>query len=209
MIYYPIQSLVNSGIKDILLVCGGNAAGEFLRIIGNGEEFGLKHIHYTYQKDPAGVAHALGLAEEWSCHEPVCVILADNILEKPFEKAVQEFEADPSGARIFTTTVDHPEWYGVVTLDSNGNVLEIVEKPAQPKSNTVAIGLYIYDSTVWDYIGDLKPSKRNELEITDLNNSYLAMGKLKAHELDGWWADAGKSIDAYMNSCVKASQLNK
>jgi glucose-1-phosphate thymidylyltransferase len=207
MIYYPIQSLVQSGIKDILLVCGGNAAGEFLRIIGNGEEFGLKHIAYTYQKEAAGIAHALGLAEEWASGEPICVILADNIIEKPFTEAVTEFRANPDGARIFLTEVEHPEWYGVVQTDDEGKVLEITEKPKEPKSNLIAIGLYMYDSSVWEYIRSLKPSKRNELEITDLNNRYLGIGKLKAHLLQGWWADAGESIDTYLASCIKASQF--
>src|SRR5581483_6875435 len=135
MIYYPIQNLVDSGINDILLVCGGNAAGEFLRILGNGEEFGLKHLHYTYQKEPRGIADALGLAEEWAAGQPVTVILADNVLEKPFPKIVKEFEAHPEGARIFLTEVAHPECYGVVELNDKGKVLSIEEKPKQPKSN--------------------------------------------------------------------------
>lgn len=207
MIHYPIHSLVNSGIQDILLVCGGNCAGEFLRILGNGEEFGLRHLNYTYQKDPKGIADALSLAEDWSKGEPICVILADNILEKPFHDLVNDFEKNPDGARIFLTEVAHPEWYGVVTLDNEGNVKEIVEKPKEPKSNLVAIGLYMYDSTVWDYIRTLRPSKRNELEVTDLNNRYLTLGKLKAHILEGWWADAGESIDTYLASCIKVAQL--
>lgn len=208
MIYYPIQTMVDSGINDILLVCGGNAAGEFLRILGNGEEFGLKHLHYTYQSEPRGIADALSLAEEWADGEPVTVILADNILEKPFPEKVKEFEAHPEGARIFLTEVEHPEWYGVVELNDKGKVLSIVEKPKEPKSNLVAIGVYMYDGGVWKYIRTLTPSARNELEITDLNNRYLARGKLKAFKTEGWWADCGESIDAYLNSCVKASQFN-
>lgn len=207
MVHWPIQSLVSSGITDILLVCGGNAAGEFLRILGNGEEFGLKHLHYTYQKEASGIAHALALAEEWANNEPVAVILADNILEKPFSDAVQEFEANPDGARIFLTEVEHPEWYGVASLDETGKVTEIIEKPKEPKSNLIAIGLYLYDGGVWDYIRTLKPSKRNELEITDLNNRYLSIGKLKAHKIDGFWADAGESIPMYNQSCQRVAQM--
>jgi len=209
MIYYPIQSLVDSGIRDILLVCGGNAVGEFLRIVGNGEEFGLKHVAYTYQKEAAGIAHALGLAEEWACGEPICVLLADNILEEPFSDAVQDFAANPEGARIFLTEVAHPEWYGVVAVDDQDRVLEIVEKPKEPKSNLIAIGLYMYDSGVWDFIRSLKPSRRNELEITDLNNRYLAQGRLRAHRINGYWADCGESIDCYLQSCIQASKFRK
>jgi len=209
MIYYPIQSLVASGIKDILLVCGGNAVGEFLRIIGNGEEFGLKHVAYTYQKEASGIAHALGLAEEWACGDDICVLLADNILEEPFPEAVQDFEANPFGARIFLTEVAHPEWYGVVSVDEQGRVLDIVEKPKEPKSNLIAIGLYMYDSSVWNFIRSLKPSKRNELEITDLNNRYLSQGRLKATKIKGYWADAGESIDCYLQSCIQASKFQK
>ncbi len=209
MIYYPIQTLVESGIKDIMLVCGGNAAGEFLRVIENGEEFGLRDIAYTYQKEANGIAHALALAETWANDEPICVILADNILEKPFPQHVKSFEADPTGARIFLTQVERPEWYGVVSLDANDNVTKIVEKPKNPESNWVAIGVYMYDSKVWEFIRSLKPSARNELEITDLNMNYHNAGRLKANKVDGWWADAGESIDTYLASCIKAKELRK
>lgn len=209
MIYWPIQTLVGSGIKDILLVCGGNAAGEFLRILGNGEEFGLKHLHYTYQKEAKGIADALSLAEEWADDEPVTVILADNIFENPIPDVVKEFEANPDGARIFLTPVDHPECYGVVQMDDSGRVIGIEEKPKQPKSNLIATGLYMYDGGVWSYIRTLKPSKRNELEITDLNNRYLNIGKLKAHKVNGWWADGGESLEGYTQTCWAASQLGK
>lgn len=202
MIYWAIQSMVSSSIKDILLVCGGNAAGEFLRLVGNGAQFGLKHVAYTYQHEPKGIADALGLCEEWACGEPICVLLGDNVIEKPFTQYVRQFEEDPQGARIFLTTVLHPERYGVVQTDLRGNVLEIVEKPKQPKTNLIAIGLYMYDSTVWEYIRSLVPSARNELEITDLNNRYLKMGQLKAHQLEGYWADCGESIQGYMESCI-------
>lgn len=209
MIYWPIQSLVESGIKDILLVCGGNAAGEFLRILGNGEEFGLKHIAYTYQDKPLGIAHALGLAEEWANNEPICVVLADNILENSFKDAADEFRANPDGARIFVTENEHPEWYGVAELDENGNILSLVEKSKEPKTNLVVIGVYMYDATVWDYIRSLKPSKRNELEITDLNNNYLSIGKLKAYKLEGGWKDAGESLEVYNDTCNKVREWKR
>lgn len=209
MIYWPIQTLVDSGINDILLVCGGNAAGEFLRILGNGEQFGLRHLHYTYQKEAKGIADALSLAEDWADNEPVTVILADNVIENPFPKIVKDFEAKPEGAVIFLTEVEHPEYYGVVELAQDGRILSIVEKPKQPKSNLIAIGVYMYDNTVWDYIRTLTPSKRNELEITDLNNRYLSMNKLKAVKIDGWWADCGENIDGYVQACVKASTLKR
>lgn len=197
MIHWPIQTMVASGIKDILIVCGGNAAGEFLRILGNGEEFGLKHIHYTYQKEASGIAHALGLAEEFSKDEPICVILADNVLEDNLSVDVEAFRKNPEGARIFLTRVEHPEWYGVVDVDPAGNVLEITEKPKQPKTNLIAVGVYMYDSSVWPLINGLNPSKRNELEITDLNNAYLKQGKLKATLLRGKWMDCGESLEGY------------
>jgi len=209
MIYWPIQTFVNSGIRDILLVCGGNAAGEFLRVLGNGEEFGLKHLHYTYQKEAKGIADALSLAEEWADNEPVAVILADNIFEHAVPDVVKDFESNPDGARIFLTTVTRPECYGVVEMADDGRVIGIEEKPKQPKSNLIATGLYMYDGGVWDYIRTLKPSKRNELEITDLNNRYLNIGKLKAHTIKGWWADCGESLDGYAQVCCAAAMLNK
>ncbi len=197
MIYYPIQSLVDSGINEIMLVVGGNASGEFLRILGNGSEFGLKHLHYTYQAEANGIADALGLAEDWVDNDPVCVILADNILQEPFSHAVKTFD---DGAVVFLTDVEHPEWYGVATLNKTGDVVAIEEKPKNPTSNSIVVGVYIYDSTVWDYIRQLSPSERGELEITDVNNYYLGAGKLRAEYLKGWWKDAGESIDAYMET---------
>ena len=209
MIHWPIQTLVNSGIKDILLVCGGNAAGEFLRILGNGEEFGLKHIHYTYQKEASGIAHALGLAEEFANNEPICVVLADNILEDNLTPVVDEFRANPEGARIFLTRVDHPEWYGVVDVDDDNNVLNIIEKPKNPKTNLIAVGVYMYDNSVWPLIAGLKPSQRNELEITDLNKEYLKRGKLKATLLDGQWMDCGESLEGYHQAQIAVANMEK
>lgn len=208
MIYYPIESMVASGITDILLVCGGNAAGEFLRILGNGEEFGLKHLHYTYQKEASGIAHALGLAEDWADNEPICVILADNIFECAFKDSIKEFESNPVGARIFTYQSDHPESYGVVETDEKGKVIGLEEKPANPKSNLVVAGLYLYDSSVWDFIKRLQPSVRGELEITDVNKYYLQLGNLEAIKVEGWWCDCGENFDSYVEANVKCRNMD-
>lgn len=210
MIYYPIQTLVDSGINDILLVCGGNAAGEFLSILGNGEEFGLKHLHYTYQKEASGIADALGLAEEWANGEPICVVLADNIVEKPFGYYVNEFEKTPSGARIFLYKVKNPQAYGVAEVDTlYNNVLSIEEKPKNPKSDLAVIGVYMYDSMVWDFIKELKPSARGELEITDVNNFYLKENKLKAYKLEGEWFDCGENFEGYLEAQNAAYKWSK
>lgn len=208
MIYYPIQTLVEAGINDILLVCGGNAAGEFLRILGNGEEFGLKHLHYTYQSEPRGVADALGLAKEFVGDEPMCVFLADNIVEDSIKPAVDQFKANPDGAVIFGTEVEHPEHYGVIVTGDDGGVRYIDEKPKNPQSNLVAIGIYMYDQTVWSFIDQLSPSARGELEITDVNNHYLGQGKLEVKRLEGWWADCGENFDGYLDACNKVRSLS-
>ena len=212
MIYHPIETFVSSGITDILIVCGGNAAGEFLRILGNGEQFGLKHLHYTYQSEPRGIADALGLAEEWADNSPITVILADNLFQNPISKAVSNFEESPNGARIFLSQVKNPQHYGVVEFDKKGRIKCIKEKPKNPKSNWIATGLYMYDSSVWGLIKSLSPSARNELEITDLNNIYHQIGMLQAIKLDGWWMDAGENIDGYFEACEtvkKSAQIKK
>lgn len=219
MIYYPLQSLVASGITDIMIVTGGNYAGGFLQLLGSGSEFGLKNLQYAYQKEPGGIAQALGLAEDFADGEPICVMLGDNILENPFPDAVQRFEryleseehlsystSSDVNATIFLTEVERPEWYGVVEMQGS-RVVSIEEKPTKPKSNTIAIGLYMYDKTVWDRIKSLKPSGRGELEVTDINNSYLAEGNLRAEHIQGWWGDAGESYDTYLLACQKAKEL--
>lgn len=207
MVYYPIETLIKSGITDILLVCGGNAVGEFLRVLGNGEEFGLKHLHYTYQSAPRGIADALGLAEEWASGQPITVILSDNIYEDTFRDVIKDFEQNPEGGVIFGTRVEHPEHYGVICQDSNGVITEIIEKPKNPTSNLIATGLYIYDSTVWQFLKTLSPSARGELEITDVNNYYLKQGKLKVMELKGSWGDCGEDFKSYLDANVKASKF--
>jgi glucose-1-phosphate thymidylyltransferase len=200
MVYHAIELLVNSGITDILIVCGGNSASDFLRVLGNGEEFGLKHLHYRYQSQPRGIADALGLAEEWAGDDPVALLLGDNIFENTFENVVKDFEKNPVGAIIFGTHVKHPEQYGVIVQDENGKVLQIVEKPKNPTSDLIATGLYFYDSTVWDFIKQLSPSSRGELEITDVNSHFLQKGQLKIVELQGKWMDCGECIDGYLEA---------
>ena len=190
MIYYPIETLLTAGIQDILIVTGGNHAGEFLRLIGNGKEFGLQHVNYTYQEGEGGIAEALGLARHFCEDEKMVVILGDNIIEKNIVKAVEEFEQQPGGAKILLKEIPDPERFGVAELDGD-RIKRIVEKPKEPKSNLAVVGIYFYDSRVFDFIDQLEPSGRGELEITDVNNMYLERGELSYGILDGWWTDAG------------------
>ena len=190
MIYYPIQTLVNAGIHEILLVTGGRSAGDFLRLLGNGREFGLRHIDYTYQDGEGGIAQALGLAEYFAGGDPVCVILGDNIIEKNICNAVESFALQRDGAKILLKEVPDPQRFGVPEI-RDGRVLGIEEKPLAPKSNYAVIGIYLYDQTVFDKIRRLKPSGRDELEITDVNNFYIEEGNLTYEVLNGWWTDAG------------------
>jgi glucose-1-phosphate thymidylyltransferase len=206
MIYYPLQTLVSSGVTDILIVTGGPWAGEFLSLLGNGKEFGLKHLNYTYQSGEGGIADALSLAEHFAADQPILLMLGDNFLEKPIKSAVDEFRANPRGAKIFCTRVEHPEWYGVVEL-AGDRVARIVEKPKEPKSNLVAIGVYMYDNSVFEKIRKIEPSARGELEITDVNNLYLRDGQLRYDIIDGWWADAGESFEMYLKANVLAASL--
>ncbi len=207
MIYYPIQTLVDSGVTDIMIVTGGNNAGDFLRLLGSGKEFGLKHLNYAYQEGEGGIAEALSLAEHFVGNDPVLLMLGDNFLEKPITDAVRRFRENPHGAVIFVTEVEHPEWYGVVEMDGD-RVVRIIEKPKDPPSNLVAIGVYMYDSRVFDMIRQLKPSARGELEITDVNNMYLERGELRCERIEGWWADAGESIEMYLRANLLAARLN-
>ncbi len=196
MIYYPIQTLVNAGIRDILVVTGGNNAGDFLRLLGNGKEFGLGEIHYTYQEGEGGIAQALGLAEHFADGEKICVILGDNLIEKNIIKAARDFEAQPEGAKIILKEVPDPQRFGVAVRDGD-RVLEILEKPADPPSNLAVIGIYFYDGKVFDIVKGLKPSARGELEITDVNNAYISRGTMTWEILDGWWTDAGTIPSLY------------
>ena len=190
MIYYPIQTLINAGIGDILIVTGGNNAGEFLRLLGNGKEFGLKHINYTYQEGEGGIADALRLAEFFADEDRICVVLGDNIIEKNIRKAADAFAAQKEGAKILFKEVSDPCRFGVPELRGD-RIVGVEEKPKAPKSNYAVIGIYFYDRMVFDIIKTLKPSNRGELEITDVNNWYIERGLMTWDILDGWWTDAG------------------
>jgi len=204
MIYYPLRTLVEAGINDILLVTGGNNAGDFLKLLGNGKEFGLKHLNYTYQEGEGGIAEALGLAEYFSEGDSVIVILGDNIIEKSIKIAVENFKQQGDGAKILLKEVEDPQRFGVAELDGE-KVVNIVEKPKQPKSNLIVIGVYMYDSEVFNIIKTLKPSERAELEITDVNNHYIQDNKMTFEVLDGWWTDAGTFESLYRANSLAAS----
>ena len=190
MVYYPIQTLVNAGIENILLVTGGKNAGDFLRLLGNGKDFGLKHLNYTYQEGEGGIAEALGLAEYFAGGQPICVILGDNIIEGNIRQAINNFENREKGAKILLKEVTDAERFGVAEVRGD-RVVGIEEKPKAPKSNHAVIGIYLYDATVFQKIRRLKPSGRGELEITDVNNFYVEEGNLTYEVLEGWWTDAG------------------
>ena len=190
MIFYPIRTLVGAGITDILLVAGGRNSGDFLRLLGNGKEFGLKHLNYTYQEGEGGIAEALALAEHFADGDQVCVILGDNLIEGNIRSAVEEFKRQPRGARIFLKEVPDAQRFGVAEI-AGGRIAGIEEKPENPKSNYAVTGIYLYDGTVFDKCRVLKPSHRGELEITDVNNAYIREGTMTFSMLDGWWTDAG------------------
>ena len=209
MIYYPIQTLVNAGIYEILLVTGGKNAGEFLRLLGNGRDFGLKHLNYTYQEGEGGIAEALGLAEYFAAGESICVVLGDNIIENNIVGAVEGFKTQRKGAKILLKEVEDAPRFGVAEVRGD-KVIGIEEKPQNPKSNYAVIGIYFYDSTVFERIRRLKPSRRGELEITDLNNFYIDEGTLSYDLLDGWWTDAG-TFESLLraNTLVSQTGANK
>lgn len=201
MIYYPIESLVQGGIDDIMIVTGGNNAGDFLRLLQNGKEFGLSHLNYTYQEGEGGIAEALGLCRSFAEGEKVAVVLGDNILEKSISRHVEAFGAQSEGARILLKSVDDPERFGVARLEGD-RITEIIEKPKDPPSSYAVTGIYFYDHQVWDVIDSLEPSQRNELEITDVNNFYIDQGSMQYSILDGWWSDAGT-----FESLLRANEL--
>ncbi|MDQ2681312.1 MAG: sugar phosphate nucleotidyltransferase [Candidatus Eremiobacteraeota bacterium] len=191
MIYYPIETLCKAGIKDIMIVTGGNSAGDFLRLLGNGSEFGLKDIYYTYQEGEGGIADALKLCEHFAEGHRIAVILGDNIIQDDISPFVRKFEEQNSGARILLKEVSDPERFGVPELDGD-RIVQIEEKPAHPKSQYAVTGIYMYDRRVFDFCRRLKPSSRGELEITDVNNAYIEEGDLYYDILSGWWTDAGQ-----------------
>ena len=201
MIYYPLCTLINAGIRDILIVTGGSDAGDFLRLLGNGNEFGLQHINYTYQEGEGGIAAALSLAEFFANKEKICVILGDNIIETNILTAVKAFEKQERGAKILLKEVPDPHRFGVAEIDG-GKIVRIEEKPKAPRSKFAVIGIYMYDSAVFDIIKTLKPSARGELEITDVNNEYIRQSNLTFEILQGWWTDAGT-----FESLLRASNL--
>jgi glucose-1-phosphate thymidylyltransferase len=201
MIYYPIQTLVDAGIRDILVVTGGRNSGDFLRLLGNGKHFGLAHINYTYQEGEGGIADALALAEHFADRQKICVVLGDNIIERDISAAAEQFRKQPQGAHILLKRVPDAERFGVAEVDG-GRVVSIEEKPQKPKSDNAVTGIYMYDPTVFDKIKTLVPSARGELEITDVNNAYIREGTMTFSFLEGWWTDAGT-----FDSLLRAANL--
>jgi glucose-1-phosphate thymidylyltransferase len=209
MIYYPIKTLINAGIDDIMIVTGGNSAGDFLKLLGNGKDFGLRHLSYAYQEGEGGIADALALVEHFADDEPICVVLGDNVIEGNIRSAADAYIAQRTGAKILLKKVHDPQRFGVPEL-TGGHVVRIDEKPADPKSDYAVIGVYFYDSTVFDVIKSLVPSGRGELEITDVNNHYINRGEMTWNELDGWWTDAGTFESLlYASNMVAKTGANK
>ena len=207
MIHYPLQTLVDAGVEEILIVTGGESAGDFLKLLGNGKDFGLQHLNYTYQEGHGGIAEALGLAEHFVAGDSMIVILGDNIIETGIDTYRRNFEAQGSGARILVKEVDDPERFGVAEIDGD-RVVRIVEKPASPASRYAVTGFYFYDATVFDIVRRLDPSARGELEITDVNNAYIERGQMAFDVLEGWWSDAGTFASLHRaGSLVAASAL--
>ncbi|HOE12081.1 MAG TPA: sugar phosphate nucleotidyltransferase [bacterium] len=204
MIYYPIQALINAGIDDIMIITGGNNAGDFIRLLGNGKEFGLKRLSYVYQEGEGGIAAAVSLTRDFVGDDRVAVVLGDNIIENNFANAVHDFQKQERGAKILLKEVAHPEHYGVPTIQDK-RIIKITEKPTHPDTNYAVIGIYLYDNRVFDMIERLKPSSRGELEITDVNNAYIEEGTLTYEILDGWWADCGEDrTSLFEASCLVA-----
>jgi glucose-1-phosphate thymidylyltransferase len=205
MIYYPIQTLVDAGIRDILIVTGGRNSGDFLRLLANGKQFGLEHINYTYQEGEGGIADALALAKHFADGQKTCVMLGDNIIEGSIRKAVDQFTGQAEGAHILLKEVQDAERFGVAEV-AGGKIVGIEEKPQRPKSNYAVTGIYMYDFTVFDKIRTLVPSNRGELEITDVNNAYIGDGTMSFSFLDGWWTDAG-TFDSLLRAANLVAQM--
>lgn len=204
MIFYPIQTLVDAGMQELVIVTGGNNAGDFIRLIGNGRDFKLKHIHYTYQEGEGGIAAALSLVEPYVRGEKIIVMLGDNIIEGSIRSGVAAFRKQGKGAMVYLTEVDDPSAYGVPVF-KKARIVKIEEKPKKPKSNYAVIGVYMYDASVFDIIKKLKPSKRGELEISDVNNAYIKRKQLSYRLLEGAWLDAGESHDALLRANVRVA----
>ncbi len=207
MIYYPLQTLCAAGIREIMIVTGGHSAGDFLRLLGNGRDFGLAHLNYTYQEGEGGIADALRLCEHFAEGQRICVILGDNIIQDDISPYTRKFERQASGARLLLKEVPDPERFGVPEIRGE-QIVTIEEKPAFPKSRYAVTGVYFYDDRVFDFIRSLKPSDRNEFEITDVNNQYIRSGDLQFDILEGWWSDAGQfeSLHLAANLVAKMRQ---
>ena len=206
MIYFPIQCLLDAGIDEIIIVTGGEHAGDFLKLLKNGKQLGVKHLEYTYQDGEGGIAEALKLAEEFADGGKVCVILGDNIIQGNIRKAAGDFFTQKSGAKLLLKAVDDPQRFGVGRFEGD-KLVEIIEKPADPPSNLAVTGIYFYDNDVFEICRTLRPSDRGELEITDVNNAYLARGDLTYELLDGWWTDAGTFESLHRASCLVADRV--
>ena len=214
MVTYAIEALVRAGVSELMLVTGGTHAGEFFRLLGNGHDYGIDRLFYAYQEQAGGIAEALGLAERFVDRDRVVVMLADNVFERSLAPSVENFEHQAEGARIILSRVDEPEHLrhlGVPELDGESKVTKIIEKPAAPPSPYAVTGVYFYDASVWDVVPTLRPSGRGELEITDVNNWFVEAGRMEADVLDGFWGDAGESIDAYygVNDFVRTRGANR
>jgi glucose-1-phosphate thymidylyltransferase len=214
MVSFAIEALVRAGVTELMLVTGGTHAGEFLRLLGNGHEFGIDLLSYAYQERPGGIAEALGLAERFVGGDQVCVMLADNVFERTIKAAADNFAGQDDGARVVLARepdVEHLRHLGVPEIDGDGRVTRIVEKPISPPSEFAVTGVYFYGASVFEVIQTLEPSGRGELEITDVNNHYVGEGSLEYDIVDGFWGDAGESIDAYyaVNDFVRAHGANK
>ncbi|MGI8785200.1 MAG: sugar phosphate nucleotidyltransferase [Acidobacteriota bacterium] len=207
MIFYPLETLTEAGIQDIMIVTGGNNAGDFLRLLGNGHSFGLRHIHYSYQEGEGGIAEALALAEYFAGKEPICVVLGDNLIEGSIREFVASFRKAGRGAKVILKEVPDPERFGVPEFDGD-RIARIEEKPKIPKSRYAVTGIYLYDSTVFDIIRTLKPSGRGEMEITDVNNVYIERGEMTYEILQGWWTDAG-TFESLLHATNLVAQKEK
>jgi len=205
MIYYPLECLAKSGIDEVLLVTGGDNVGDFMRLLRDGRQFGLASLNYTHQEGPGGIAHALALAEGFTGDDHIVLVLGDNILEHTIEDVIEAYRRQGRGARVLLSPVENPESFGIAEL-AGDRITRIVEKPSNPPSDLAVIGVYLYDSSVFEIVKTLKPSHRRELEITDVNNAYIERGELAYSVLPGWWADAGETIDGYLEICNRVAQ---
>lgn len=208
MIFHPIETLVAAGCKEVIVVVGPENAGDFIRLLGDGSSFGLRRLDYAYQKKELGIAHAISLAEPWTQGERMCVILGDNIFERGIKREWNQYRKQTRGARVLLKEVSNASDYGVAEM-SGVTIRKIVEKPGRPKSPYAVVGVYFFDSTVFRIIKGLKPSRRGELEVTDINNVYIKRRQLSYSIVDGFWADCGASIDSYLDAQILMARFRK